>query len=158
MRGGVDVAFSATQPAELLPRPVLKHTPPPLVSASGWLGPAARGITAEMQKLQENKIDEINLIKSSVPPGAAGPGWPGARSRGAGFAAAGAGPCLSREGKKKSQKGINRDMFLLGNISDGIKGDYISRSAGIYPGSYGFNLLSPRPFYDPRRGGYRCIL
>lgn len=43
-------------------------------------------------------------------------------------------------------------MFLLGNIAGGIKGDYISRSAGIYPGSYGFNLLSPRPCYEPARG------
>lgn len=32
---------------------------------------------------------------------------------------------LNKEGKKKCEKGINGDMFLLGNISDGITGDYI---------------------------------
>lgn len=100
-----------------------------------------------MQKLQ-NKInsENINCPPPSTKKGTADPD-------GREPAAAGAAPFLNRKGKKKCEKGINRDMFLLGNISGGITGDYIFWSAGIYPGSYGFNLLSPRPFNEPRAGG-----
>lgn len=161
-RGGGGVASPESRRGSCPGLPLLKHTPS-RVSVSGPLGPAARGIAGRCKSCRTHThTQNQNQIKSPLAPGKArrvwggsgptGPGWPGSRAP-AECRVRGRGSSAPRP-REKREKEINRDTFLLGNISDGIKGDYISWSAGIYPGSYGLNLLSLRPFYESGRGGY----